>query len=103
MKKFINYNIVMFKVGSWFTKFFMLTIWPFCAFILFVNLHGGGSLVSQGGSSWIMIAFICLFGLFYPIRNFLEVTRVVEGSVGNPALKDKYRKVLEAVTKQESK
>ena len=96
-------NKVMFKVGGWFTKFFMLTILPFCAYGIFGDLSGDGSLVSQGGSGWIMVAFISAFGLFYPIRNYLEVKRIVNGTKGDLKLQNDYKVVLDAYSQESSK
>lgn len=107
MKKFLKdlfvCNAVVFKIGGWFTKFFMITIWPFCATMIFVDTSGEGSLISQGGSAWVMIIFIMAFGLLYPVRNYWEVKRILKGTKGDLQLQNDYKHVLDAYAKASGK
>ena len=101
MKKFINYNIAKFKTSNLFVKFFMLSIWPFCLFILFNPWSSiDGPLAFQGGSAWVMIVFISVFGLLFPVKNYIEVNKVVKHVGKNPSLKDKYRDLLKVIKEQ---
>jgi len=99
MKNLIKYNIAKFKTGSLFLKFFMVTLWPFCLFMIFNPFDSDGTLASQGGSAWVVIVFIMIFGLFFPIRNWIGVKRILDNVDKDPSFKDKYRDLLKELKK----
>ena len=104
MKKLINYNRVVFKVGGWFTKLWMITMPIFVAFLMFGDmtpLDGTfSSLWIERSQSWPMLAFY-FFGFlgFYPIRNYIEVDRIIKRAGYDPEIALAYNKVLYAYKK----
>ncbi len=100
MKKLLGYNKAMFKTSGWFTKFFMVTLPILVLCAIFLPITGDVSLIDEEGAGKIvMIVFYSIFALFYPVRNYLMVNKVVKGSELDPELKDKYRSLLEEVEK----
>ncbi len=102
MKKLLGYNKAMFKAGGWFTKFFMVSLPIFVLCAIFLPITGDVSLINQeGAGKFVMIVFYSGFALFYPIRNYLMVNKVVKGAEVDPEIKDKYRALLAEVEKLE--
>jgi hypothetical protein len=84
MNKLINYNRVVFKVGGWFTKFWMITMPIFILFLIFGDLTPFNGEVStlwiERAQSWPMLVFYSMFLIGYPFRNYLEVDRIIKGA-----------------------
>jgi len=100
MKKLINYNRVVFKVGGWFTKFWMITMPIFIAFLIFGDVTPfndvSSSLWSERADSWPIIAFYCFFLIAYPFRNYLDVHTLLKRAEYDLKTAHDYKKVLEA-------
>ncbi len=85
MKKLLLYNKVVFNAGygwrKWAKRIWMITMPIFVLSVLFLDIGAGDSLFnlvsSQGGTSYLMVFWFILFGGFYPIRNYLEVKRIL--------------------------
>ena len=100
MKKILLYNKVVFNAGhgwrKWTKRFWMITMPLFVLAALFIDIGAGDSLFnlvsSQGGGSYLMVAWFFIFMLFYPIRNYLEVKRILKAKSQAPEL---YEQILE--------
>lgn len=87
MKKLINYNRVVFKAGGWFTKFWMITM-PIFTIGAIISM-------SQMPGSWPMLIWFIVFTLFYPIRNYMEVDKLIKRSEIDEEFAHDYKRVLD--------
>ena len=105
MRNLLIANKVVFFAGSgWrrlFKQFWMVTLPLLVLYATFgdLSLFDGvkdATLWQQRAQSWPMITFYWIIFLgFYPIRNWIEVKRIVKGAGMNPKLKLHFANVLE--------
>ena len=104
MRNLFIANKVVFFAGSGWRRLakqaWMITMPLFILYATFGDPSIGDgiddiTLWEQRAHSWPMIIFYwCIFLGFYPIRNWLEVKRIVKSNGINPKLKLQYKKVL---------
>ncbi len=100
MNKLITYNRVVFTVGGFFTKLWMITMPLFILYLTFgdVTPFDGyiDSLWLNRSQSWPMLVFYWFIFLgFYPVRNYLEVDRVLKGASEDEKLAQDFKTVVE--------
>ena len=99
MKKLLIYNRIIFNVGGWFTKFWMITMPMFVLYGIFGDTNIGDgvyySLWKARETSWPMIAFFGLFLVLYPFRNYYEVNRILKASKKDLKVAHDYKSVLD--------
>lgn len=99
MKKLFIYNLVIFKSGGFFTKFWMITMPFFVLFLTFgdINVISNEytSLWAQKEDAWPIILLYSLFVIAYPFRNYIEVDRIIKGAKTDMKIAHDYKSVLD--------